>query len=283
MLFKEPAKDVLAFCFRRSRVLRRLAAFGTAQAENDRLLNLIRSFRVDSILDVGANRGQFANDLRRSGFNDIIHSFEPLRGCFTHMEAAAKEYPQWWVHNFALGDEPGRRVIHVADNEGLSSSFLDEIDLDYGYHVHFTGREEVVVKRLDDVVDGLELGSKCLLKLDAQGYEPRIIAGSSRFISARRPIVFLESSLFPNYKGERLFQDVHELMSSFDYRLVLVRKQIGDSRVDLQADFAFLHAGDFNRLLDELRSESKLTQSGSFDRSVARAAESVFAVRPAPA
>ena len=212
MRLKEHAKSAIAFCFRHCSPLRRLAVFGTAQAENDRLLNLARHFGVDRIIDVGANHGQFANDMRRGGFTGIIHSFEPLRECYHYLRTVAEDDPDWRIHGMALGDESGARAMHVANNGGLSSSFLNEIDLDYGFDVRFVDTEEVPMQRLDDVFGQLDLGSKCLLKLDTQGYETFVIEGARIFLSRHRPIVFLESSLFPNYKGERLFDQVHALM-----------------------------------------------------------------------
>lgn len=253
MKLKELAKDTLGFCFRHCPPLRRLAVFGTAQAENDRLINLVRYFGVDRIVDVGANHGQFANDMRRAGFRGMIHSFEPLKKCYHYLRAVAEDDPAWKIYGYGLGNESGERSMNVADNAGLSSSLLDEIDLDYGYGVKFVDTEEVKIMRFDDVFGELDLGSKCLFKLDTQGYETFAIDGARNFLAQHRPIVFLESSLFPNYKGERLFDHVHRQLSGLDYRLVLVRKQIGNVEVDLQADFAFLHRDDYETMLAHLR------------------------------
>ena len=274
MKLKEHAKDILAFSFRHCAPLRRFAVFGTAQAENDRLANLIRFFAVDRIVDVGANHGQFANDMRRAGFRGLIHSFEPVRECYHYLRTIADGDPSWKIYGYALGNESGERSMNVANNGALSSSLLDEIDLDYGYGVRFVDSEDVKIKRFDDVFRELELGSKCLFKLDTQGYETFVIEGARAFLAQHRPIVFLESSLFPNYKDERLFDRVHDLLSGLDYRLVLVRKQIGNFQVDLQADFAFLHQDDFDAMLAHLRrDQAEPAESYARADAVARPAE----------
>ena len=255
---KEQLKNVVAFCFRRSALFRKLAVFANAQVENDRVINLVRHFNVDRIIDVGANHGQFAGDMRRAGFAGTIYSFEPTAECQAYLRGASAGDPNWHIFGVGLGNEAGAKDIHIANNDGLSSSLLDEVDLDYGQDVRFVATETVTILKLDDVYGELDLGAKCLFKLDTQGFESFVLEGAEQFLARHKPIVFLESSLFPNYRGERLLDHIHAQMSAMDYRLVLVRKQLGNMHVDLQADFAFLHKDDFEVMLAELRAGGDL-------------------------
>jgi FkbM family methyltransferase len=255
---KEQLKNFVAFWFRTSALFRKLAVFANAQVENDRVINLVRHFSVDRIVDVGANHGQFAGDMRRAGFGGTIYSFEPTAACQDYLRASAANDPNWHIFGVGLGNEAATMEINIANNSGLSSSLLDEVDLDYGQDVRFVAKETVTVVKFDDVFHELDLGAKCLFKLDTQGFESFVLEGAKQFLARHKPIVFLESSLFPNYKGERLLGHIHQQMSEMDYRLVLVRKQLGNSHVDLQADFAFLHEDDFEVMLAELRANADL-------------------------
>src|SRR3954447_16315683 len=120
---------------------------------------------VPVVIDVGANRGQYATELRRHGYRGEIVSFEPLEEAFAQLAAAAAPHTDWTCHRMALGASAGEARINVASN--LASSSLLEMATAHRVgapSVSITGVETVPVARLDDVLDD---DRACLLKLDA--------------------------------------------------------------------------------------------------------------------
>jgi FkbM family methyltransferase len=85
------------------------------------LSNLLRASGTDLVLDVGANRGQFARMLREEGYQGEIHSFEPVAATYGELAAAAAGDPAWTVHQAALGAAPGEAVINVTGASDMSS------------------------------------------------------------------------------------------------------------------------------------------------------------------
>src|SRR5439155_27146309 len=126
---------------------------------------------VPLVVDVGANRGQYATDLRQHGYRGKIVSFEPLEEAFAQLAAAAARDVDWTCHRMALGVAAGEAQINVASN--LESSSLLEMEVGHragAPEVSMVSVETVPVSRLDDVLDD---DRPCLLKLDVQGYEDR--------------------------------------------------------------------------------------------------------------
>lgn len=57
--------------------------------------DLIRERRIEVVLDVGVNIGQYALKLRDDGYDGVIVSFEPLSDAYADLAAAAASDPGW--------------------------------------------------------------------------------------------------------------------------------------------------------------------------------------------
>ena len=88
------------------------------------LLKALDRFEVDMVLDIGANVGQFASELRSVGYKGILVSFEPLSAAHMALSEAAGRDPKWHVYpRGAIGDHDGEIEINIARNS-VSSSVL---------------------------------------------------------------------------------------------------------------------------------------------------------------
>ena len=117
------------------------------------------SHGVDVVIDVGANAGQYATDLRTAGYNGRIVSFEPQSGPFSLLEGNASTDPLWDCRHSALGETDGTVTINVAGNAGLSSSVLPMLKShqDAFPPANYVGTEEVPIHRLDTVAPEVHL------------------------------------------------------------------------------------------------------------------------------
>src|SRR3546814_10928976 len=81
------------------------------------LLCKMEELGIETLLDVGANKGQFARDARASGFHGDIYSFEPLAVAHAICSAAARSDPRWTVlPAMAPGAETGPPTPPVSKN-----------------------------------------------------------------------------------------------------------------------------------------------------------------------
>jgi FkbM family methyltransferase len=168
-------------------------------------------------VDVGANRGQYATELRRHGYRGQIVSFEPLEEAFAQLATAAARDVNWTCHHIALGASDGEARINVASN--LASSSLLEMGAAHRVgapSVSITGVETVRVARLDDV---LADDRPCLLKLDVQGYEGRVLDGAGETL-ARAELVECELCTAELYAGQTSARALVDRFDDLGFELV---------------------------------------------------------------
>jgi FkbM family methyltransferase len=210
------------------------------------MAELIRHHGVDTVLDVGANEGQYGAELRRWGYQGRIVSFEPVSSVHAALEARAARDDRWEARNEALGSSDGEMEINVSEFS-VFSSMLEPNDYSRGFDARAATvrREKVRTRRLDSIWEEVRGGgSRFYLKVDTQGFEPEVIRGAEaclREITA----VQLEISLRTMYEGETPLVEMIGLMAERGFELAFAVPVLFDPR-DLsvpQLDCVFLHQG----------------------------------------
>jgi FkbM family methyltransferase len=178
----------------------------------------LRDLGVRTALDIGANTGQFARELRALYPSAMVYSFEPLPDCFAELTHAFRGDPRFRAFNVALGDAPGEVTMHRSAY-APSSSLLA---MGEGHKRAFphTAKEQpqtVRVERLDDLAEGLTLEDPLLVKMDVQGFEDRVLAGG-RAVLSRAAVVLTELSVEPLYEGQVLFDGLYRALVELGFR-----------------------------------------------------------------
>lgn len=204
--------------------------------------SLCDSYGIESVLDVGANVGQYAMELRSIGYKGKIFSFEPLSAAYKELRNNAEFDKLWKTYNFALGNTCGNVSINIAGNS-YSSSILDMLPSHerYAPASKYIGKENIKIKTLDSLFESLEIkGENVLLKIDTQGFEKDIIEGSKNSLAFIETIQ-VEMSLIPLYKGSILFDDMHDLLQKKGFSVVSLEPGFSDDATGrlLQVDGIF--------------------------------------------
>ena len=167
------------------------------------LQRLLVSNKVDLVIDVGANEGQFARRLRRMYTGEIM-SFEPIAAAFDRLTRAAAGDARWRVFRMALGSAETTATMHVA-SDTVFSSLLPSNDFSQRRFRHSVVETEQVVPvtRLDTVLAPMmsEMPApRVFLKLDTQGYDLEVFNGLGRYVDH---VVMMQSevSVIPIYDG----------------------------------------------------------------------------------
>lgn len=200
----------------------------------------IKNLPIRTVLDIGANTGQFASEIRELLPDAFIYSFEPLPDAYTSLVSGMRGDGRFQAFNFALGETESRALIHRSEFSP-SSSLLPMLELHTAAWPHTVeaDTQEIDVRRLDSL--SLELEPDLLVKIDVQGFEDKVIEGGRTTIG-RAAYVVTEVSFLRLYEGQPLFSDIYRLLSGmgFEYRGNLW--QLPDPRDGrpLQADAIFV-------------------------------------------
>jgi FkbM family methyltransferase len=208
-----------------------------ASTEHD---GILAGLQLDTIVDIGANRGQFALCVRRLYPQAQIFSFEPL-------DKPARA----WMRNFgsdkcaqlfkkAVALQSGSATMHVSRWD-VSSSLLPFAQ---AQHDNFplteeASREAVETTTLETCIEERLIQGSALLKLDVQGFELSALQGCGLLLERFR-YVYVEASFIELYVGQALATEVIEFLFGRGFRLFCVANlSRGASARPIQADFLF--------------------------------------------
>jgi len=217
-------------------------------SDGKRIVSAIKKTNVDLVFDVGANAGQFAQDLRFNGYTGDIVSFEPMTLAYKKLLANAVGDPGWIVHpRTAIGDHHGSVEINISGNS-VSSSVLPMLDA-HAYaapNSAYISKETAALSRLDDVAGTyVTETSNTFLKIDTQGLEWEVLDGAEQMLHSTCGVV-CELSLIPLYDGQRLWRDLIDRLESLGLVLWAILPGYVDPRDgrSLQFDAVFLRLQD---------------------------------------
>lgn len=172
---------------------------------------------VQSIIDVGANIGQYAY-MAHTIFPSVpIHSFEPVPQSYRALQDNFQKHAiPGAVHSVALGAECGEAEFLLQDNPE-QSSFLSKLDQDA------LPAKIIRVKTvtLDSYQHHIPAQNSFFLKIDTQGFEANVLRGATDFLN-RCTVVQLEVAIRPAYAYQPSAHQLLSMMDDFGFDLVEV-------------------------------------------------------------
>lgn len=145
---------------------------------------LLKEYRVNLVIDVGANYGQFASLVRKNGYKGQICSFEPIKRTFQELSAKTDSDPNWIGYNLALGSENQQLEINIDHEHSDLASALPKSDAPperFGQWEQSSSEIEVVqMQRLDAIeLTGPDANDRRIyLKSDTQGFDLKVLEGA---------------------------------------------------------------------------------------------------------
>lgn len=199
-------------------------------------------YQFESIIDIGANVGQFGKKIRQYFPTAHLYSFEPIPFVCEELKLNFKDDPNFTAINVGVGDSDGKTKFHM--NLFSDSSSMLEIAELHTKNFPYTKDEieiEVEVKKLDNCFKVDELKKPYLVKIDVQGFEEQVINGGLDVIS-NAEMVITESSYKELYKGQSLFDTLYDKLKAmgFDFAGNLEQMESAFNGEPLQGDAIFI-------------------------------------------
>jgi FkbM family methyltransferase len=209
------------------------------------LVNFLNKNKIDTVLDIGANKGQYAQSLRRFGFKGRIISFEPLNNEFNILKEKSKNDPNWIVgEQIALGNKKKKLRINVAKNS-VSSSLkkIKKKHLEADKNSEQVGAQFVIVNKIDNIIDKYcSHNNKILLKSDTQGYELEVLQGAIKTLKKKNLLgIQVETSLVELYHSENIYVSILKFLDKRGFEPFDIFKGFRNKKSNqlLQIDFLF--------------------------------------------
>lgn len=210
----------------KSYIVRLIHHFGydlyRVQKDSQRSLLGLYALNINTVIDIGANRGQFARRVIDTFPRAHFYCFEPLPDAFHELDKWATLYPgRFSLFNVALGEMSGVVTLNSPVDHSDASSILKSTETHELLHPVVKKQRQVTVeiKSLDSVLIGMsdQLALNILIKMDVEGYEDRVIRGGSEILKLATACI-VEICFDELHHGQASFDTIYNLMNSNGYK-----------------------------------------------------------------
>ena len=192
-------------------------------------LEVLSGLGIEVVLEVGANTGLWARELRTSGYLGKIVSFEPSPEAFAQLQALARCEQNHACVQAGLGSRDGDAEL-LTTKATVNSSFRNPVRRrNPSNGIEVEGRVTVPIRRLDSILPALTSESdRFYMKIDTQGFEKEVLSGATETL-LRTDAVEVELSLVELYEGQALLPEVWQLLVSAGLRPAWLERGYRDS------------------------------------------------------
>jgi FkbM family methyltransferase len=178
--------------------------------------DFMQSRSIDTVIDVGANEGQFVREIRENGYSGRIVSFELIKEIYSKLANNVAKDQRWKGFNLGLSNRSGHAVIGVSEHTGFSSMHeLTKAASIFEERSRVVRSETIKLRTLEELSDEIE-GARLFLKIDTQGHEQACLEGVGK-LARRIEGVQLELPLSALYDNVWTFGEAVSFMKQLGY------------------------------------------------------------------
>ena len=193
-----------------------------------------------TLIDVGANCGDFTAAVASLVKLKEVHAFEPQPRCCDELQRVLARVANGVLHRAAVGASSGEIELICTANSRLASVLAPEPKVAAGYaegDFSMTSRVKVPLLRIDDVIPaGTPVG---LMKIDVQGYELPVLKGAAQTLRSTFAVL-IEVNYVAHYRGGITFDALHQTIRGYGFRMFGVSAPYCGPKGPLWADALFV-------------------------------------------
>ena len=176
-----------------------------AGVEHEKFLRTIFS---ETIVDIGANRGQFSVVSRYLFPKAFIFAFEPQSEPAIKFKKIFSTDDNVKLFETAIAEFSGKATLHISAQDDSSSLLpITKNQARIFPGTHEVGTQAINVMRLSKLISLTDITGIALLKIDVQGSELDVLKGAEDMLH-RFKYIYIECSFVELYKNQALADEI---------------------------------------------------------------------------
>ena len=209
-----------------------------ATTEHIPILNSLGN--LNTIVDIGANNGQFTLAARDTYKKTKIISFEPLTKPSKKFKRFFAKDKNIVLYKYAIGSKISQSLIHVSKKNDSSSLLpIGSKQSSIFPGTNESHLEKIQISTLHQLIKKEDLISPVLVKIDVQGYELETLKGCVEYIP-KFDIIIVECSFVELYEGQALADEVIKYLNKYSFKFEGIYNMYYDKYgIAIQGDLLF--------------------------------------------
>lgn len=172
---------------------------------------------IETILDVGANKGEWSKIAANIFPQAQIYSFEVVPQTYKELIDNCKIYKSIKPYNVGLSDEENETDIYYSTgNSGLSTCVSGVLE-----KIHSLQTESIKVNLLtgDRFCSQQNIETVDYLKIDVEGYEPKVLKGFETLLQEERIKIIQFEYGYVNIATNFLLKDFYNYLGAYNMKI----------------------------------------------------------------
>lgn len=178
----------------------------------------VKDFDINTIVDVGAHRGNVFSSLMYMFPRAKVYAFEPDEENFRYLDKKYNSNKNIELNKYAVSNKDGKSTFYTHPKSYMSSLLEPGNDRDKNHLLKEQTRKVTVdTITLDSYFKDKEVTGNVFLKVDTQGSEGLVLRGAKHFLK-RVKVVHVEAPFDDLYKGQDNFAQIYKLLTELGFK-----------------------------------------------------------------